>query len=138
MAKRFELQERLSRDAALSGISVLGVDPGAMSTGIMRNGSWFNRVIVMRAVSLVAPVTTRLQGNKSMLRTTSKSAADALRACFDTETLGERPRAMYLDGSEEKTAGAEARDVKNREILWHDSIGYVELKEGDTALQYWR
>ncbi len=78
-----------------------------MSTGIMRNGSWFNRVIGHEGCFTRGACHHAAPGQQELLRTTSKSAADALRACFDTETLGERPRAMYLDGSEEKTAGAE-------------------------------
>ena len=89
---RYELQERLDQDPALSKISVLGVDPGAMGTGLLRNSSWFLRNVAMKGVSMVvAQIATKLQPN-GMLRTTSKSAADVLRAAFDTDALGEHQR----------------------------------------------
>ncbi len=110
-----------------------------MGTSLMRHASWFSRTITMKLiVPLLAPIAIRIQGNKSPLRTTSKSAADALRACFDTQTLGNRPRAVYLDGNEQKAASDEARDETKRTTLWRDSIVYAGLKEGDTILREWR
>lgn len=117
---------------------MLGLDPGGMGTGLMRNASWLNRTLVMKvALPIVAPIAQRFQANPPV-RTPSKSAGDALRACFDTETLGQRPRALYLDGTAERMTSAEARDEAKRAMLWKDSAEYVQLREGDTVLRDWR
>jgi len=109
-----------------------------MGTGLMRNASWLNRTLIMKvALPMLAPLVSRLQANP-VLRTTSKSAEDALRACFDTETLGERPRALYLDGTVERETGAEARDQVKRTRLWKDSTEYAQLHDGDTILKHWK
>lgn len=84
----------------------------------------------------MAPIATKLRRNGD-LRTTRKSSADALRACFDVETLGEHPHAVYLNGTEEQETNPEADDEKKRETLWRDSVAYVELREGETALKDW-
>ncbi len=135
---RYELQERLDQDPALSNISVLGVDPGAMGTGLLRNSSWFLRNVAMKGVSMVvAPIATKLQPN-GMLRTTAKSAVDVLRAAFDTAALGEHPKATYLDGDQVQEPSEEARDAGKRTLLWNDSVRYAELSDGDTLLARWR
>src|SRR5207248_604197 len=39
-----ELQHRMNTDPQLKNVCILGVDPGAMSTGLQRHASWFIRV----------------------------------------------------------------------------------------------
>lgn len=132
---RYELQNRLSRDPALSNVSVLCLDPAAMATNLMRHASWFNRTMIMKvAIPLMAPIATMMQPNGD-LRTTTKSATDAMRACFDTEILGDHPRALYLNGTEQQETSPEARDESKRAMLWRDSIAYVGLKDDETALK---
>jgi len=136
--RRHELQSRLTGDPSLGGISVLGIDPGAMGTGLMRNASWLSSTLIMKVVlPLTAPLSTRLQNNGAV-RTTTKSATDALRACFDTEALGEKPRGVYLNGTAVKETGAESRDRVKRKALWEDSVRLVGLGAGETALREWR
>jgi hypothetical protein len=124
-------------DPALSNISVLGVDPGAMSSDLLRNNTWMTSSMIKYGLVVLAPISEYFQPNGSY-RTTSKSAADVLRACFDTETLGEHPQALYLNGTEEKETSAESRDPAKRKMLWTDSVRYVDLKEGETVLSGWK
>lgn len=103
----------------------------------MRHANWLNRMMIIKiAIPLTAPMATKFQPNGN-LRTTSKSSADALSACFDMETLGEHPKAVYLNGTEEQETNPEARDEKKRAMLWRDSVAYIKLKEGETALKDW-
>lgn len=73
-----------------------------------------------------------------VLRTNVKSAEDVLKACFDTKTIGEYPKAVFLNGSEKANSSLESRDEKKQKTLWVDSLKLVGLKEGDTVLQNWR
>jgi NAD(P)-dependent dehydrogenase (short-subunit alcohol dehydrogenase family) len=133
-----ELQERLSRDAALAGVGVLLVDPGAMSTSLMRRAGWLDRLKTSkRVMSLAAPLATWAQPN-GPLRTTAKSAQDVLRAAFDKETLGERPRAVYLNGTDDWQPSKVAQNGELRKKLWADSVKMAGLAAGETALGEWQ
>ncbi|KAJ9133876.1 Protochlorophyllide reductase B, chloroplastic [Pleurostoma richardsiae] len=133
-----ELQARLDKDPALSNISVVGLDPGGMASTLLRRATWFKRVILTGLLLRAASTAMAWVAPNGALRPTSKSAADALRACFDTKTLGEHPRALYLNGSQEGQTGKEARDVAKRMALWRDSVAYARLQDGETVLASWR
>ncbi len=108
-----------------------------MATTVVRNAHWFMRVVVVGTIiPLLAPLMTWLSPN-GLLRTPAKSAADVLRAAFDTRTLGDHPKELYLNGSAPVVTGAEARDPKKRAMLWHDSVGYTKLTAKDTVLKDW-
>lgn len=130
-----ELQRRLNSDPALSGISVLGVDPGLMPTKITTGGlGW----LIGSIYTLVMHISGRLQPNGT-LRLKAKSAAEVLAAAVSTEPpFGERPKSLYMNGSEPKDVGVEAHDEDKRASVWQASISYAELKEGQTCLVDWR
>ncbi|KAI0180745.1 NAD(P)-binding protein [Hypoxylon sp. FL1284] len=134
-----ELAQRVSKDPALSKISVLGLDPGGMQSSLARRGPWVVRVLILQIIMpLFAPLATWLNPNGD-LRTTSKSAADTIHASFDTDGgLGEHPNGLYLNGSLVSETGAEAKDETKRRRLWSESLGYAGIKEGDTVLADWR
>ncbi|KAF5504225.1 Short-chain dehydrogenase TIC 32 [Colletotrichum fructicola] len=44
----------------------------------------------------------------------------------------------YLDGTQPVEVSAEANDLEKRQILWRDSVGYVKLQKGETALADWK
>lgn len=44
----------------------------------------------------------------------------------------------YLDGTQPVEVSAEASDLEKRQILWRDSVGYVNLQKGETALADWK
>lgn len=73
-----------------------------------------------------------------MLRTVSKSATDVLGAAFDTMRLGERPKGVYLNGSEIGDTSAEAKDAAKQRELWEASVRYTALGPGDTILSHWQ
>ncbi|ROV92427.1 hypothetical protein VPNG_09606 [Cytospora leucostoma] len=130
-----ELQRRLDRDPALSNISVLGVDPGAMSTGMPRLASWFIRVLLFQ---IIFPIVAYLAPN-GPIRTTQKSASHVLQAAFDSgPALGEFPKDRYLDGTEPRETSAESRDPQKRDLVWKTSVHLAQLKEGETALVNWQ
>ncbi|KAI1804562.1 NAD(P)-binding protein [Daldinia bambusicola] len=134
-----ELARRISQDPALSKVAVLGLDPAAMRSGISRRSGWFVRIFIMNVLfPLLAPIMTWLNPNGD-LRTTWKSAGDVIHACFDTDGgLGEYPNGLYLNGSAVADVGPEAKDETKCRRLWTDSLGYANVKEGDTVLADWR
>lgn len=135
-----ELQRRLDVDPKLKNISVLGVDPGTVPTGLSRHSPWFIRVLMFQ---IIFPFVAILQawhnpkGNNS-IRTASKSAVDVLAAAFDSNPLlGERPKGLYLDGSERSETSAESKDPQKRDMLWKDSVRYTQLSGHETMLVNW-
>ncbi|KAL1865528.1 hypothetical protein Daus18300_007173 [Diaporthe australafricana] len=129
-----ELQHRLDSDPKLSGISILGVDPGLMPTKITTGGLG---LIIGSIFTLVMHISGRIWPNGT-LRLKHKSADDVLAAAFDTkEPFGERPKALYMNGSELKHVGVEAQDAEKRASVWKASIDYAGLKEGETCLTAW-
>ncbi|KAF4512434.1 hypothetical protein G6O67_001574 [Ophiocordyceps sinensis] len=130
-----ELATRLGKDAKLSGISVIGLDPGGMSSDILRRGSFVRRVVTMKvAVPVLAAVLVRLSANAAV-RPTWKSAADVVRACFEIEAPG---RALYLNGTEELETARDARDAGKRRALWSYGLEAAGIGGGDTALADWQ
>ena len=140
---RYELQRRLDRDPALSNISIVGLDPGGMPSGIMRRASFVQRVVINKlAGTLLAPLMTWLSPN-GILRTPAKSAHDALMAVFGDEESArgkekKPPKALYFDGSKVATPSAEARDPEKAAVLWNKSLEYTGVKEGQTCLSDWQ
>jgi hypothetical protein len=133
---RRELSERISKDSALSGVSVLGLDPGAMPSNLGERGTLVLRIIFKAFMPLVNPVMSKLKPN-GMLRTTAQSATDVIRAAFDSRVLGEKPNGVYMDGSAISDVGAEAKDKRKRERLWLDSVTWAGIHNGDTVLENW-
>jgi hypothetical protein len=133
---RYELQRRLNTDPTLSNISVIGLDPGWVSTAIGRN-SPMNTAIIW-TFQYLAPVLNYFWPNH-YVRTATKTGDDLVRVCFDQEKFGEYPKALYVDGSEiEARMNEEARDEKKREKLWKGSLRYAGIKEYDTVLVGWK
>lgn len=54
-------------------------------------------------------------------RTVEKTGRDLLYACFDTKKLGERPGAVYLNGSERAESSVESRVLEKQDELWRES-----------------
>jgi len=110
-----------------------------MSTGIARRQQWLINFIIFK---IVVPIATAIMSHinpNGTFRTTTKSAADVLAAGLDCNpVLGEKPKCLYLQGSELARMSPEAEDPKKLSILWADSIRYADLKEGDTILVNWQ
>ncbi|KAI1428869.1 hypothetical protein F5Y12DRAFT_638734 [Xylaria sp. FL1777] len=133
-----ELAKRLKTDPKLSAIAALAIDPAAMPTQLTRRTpNKFLKVMSLVAGPLMS-VMSRFQPPNSHYRTTAQSANDVINAAFDTEKLGERPDGIYLDGCEISDVGPEAKDAAKSERVWKDSLGYAQIKEGDTVLAAWR
>lgn len=130
-----ELQRRLDRDPVLGNISILGVDPGSMSTNLQRHAPWFIRVVIFK---VIFPIVAYLAPN-GPIRTTQKSASHILQAAFDSgPALGEFPKDKYLDGTEPRETSAESNDSKKRDLVWKTSVRLAQLKEGETILADWQ
>ncbi|OTA97029.1 hypothetical protein M434DRAFT_392210 [Hypoxylon sp. CO27-5] len=132
-----ELQQRLNEDPLLSNITVLGIDPGWMATGIARRHPSYSfiRIImpwVASALSWLKP--------SSMFRTPNQSAENVTAVMFGNNdaTSGAKPKGLYFKGTMQAEVSTEARDKDKRQMVWRDSVGYAKLKEGDTILMNWR
>jgi hypothetical protein len=135
-----ELQRRLDQDTKLHNISVLGIDPGMVSTGISRrHGVWLFRICWNYLLPTIAAVMVYWMPNGS-IRSVKKSASDIVAAALadGPAPLSARPKALYLDGSQVGARNAEAKDPAKGAMLWRDTLRYAQLKEGETCLENWR
>lgn len=129
-----ELQRRLDTDPALSRICVLSVDPGSMPGNLTRRGPWYIRLLMFKLIMpLLAPLMAWLQPN-GPLRTLDLGAADVIAGAFRGSPP---PKGGYFYGSRVEEMTAEAQDVKKRERLWVETVGYTGLKDGETNLKGW-
>ena len=87
-------------------------------------------------VPTLAPLALRFSPN-GFFRTPDKSATDVLLAAFDVEKLGEYPEAVYLNGDTPDIPSEESRDAAKQKQLWTETLKFVNLVEGDTALKNW-
>lgn len=122
----------------LSRVCVLGIDPGSISTNLVRRGPWLIRVFIFKIiVPFLARLAVWLQPN-GPIRTIDVGTADILAASLEPgEPVGESPKAMYFYGSRVEEMTKEARDEKKRARLWKDTLRYTGLKEGETVLKNW-
>lgn len=107
-----------------------------MPSTLTRRGGRLIQAVSQVVNPVIAGPLTWLQPN-GYVRTCEKSAGDLLRAAFDTETLGEHPKRVYLNGTDPLQPSGEATDGEKRGMLWRDSVRYVGLSAGDTALVDW-
>ncbi|KAF5012235.1 hypothetical protein FDECE_1694 [Fusarium decemcellulare] len=131
-----ELAERLGRDPELSGVSVVGLDPGAMGSGLTRRGRFFLfKFLVQWILPIIAPIAVKLNPNATF-RPLWKSARDALRLCFEVDVPA--GKLLYLNGTDELETAKEARDGAKRKALWAYGLEAAQIKQGDTLLQDWQ
>ncbi|KAF4981137.1 hypothetical protein FZEAL_3007 [Fusarium zealandicum] len=131
-----ELAGRLARDPALSQISVVGLDPGAMSSDLTRRGGFLLRVVMIKwLLPTFASFAVKFSPNGSM-RPMWKSAGDAVRLCFEVDVPA--GKLLYLNGTDELETGREARDGASRKGLWAYGLEAAQIKQGDTILQEWQ
>ncbi|KAF4911612.1 Short-chain dehydrogenase TIC 32 [Colletotrichum viniferum] len=133
-----ELEKRLAADPALKGVTSIGIDPGTMGTGMLRRSHWLIRNFP-RWILIAAVTKTReyfWPGSTGPMRTVHVSARDIMEAGMNDQ--GNVAGGAYLDGTQPVEVSAEASDLEKRQILWRDSVGYVKLQKGETALADWK
>lgn len=135
----FELQRRLDLDPRLQNISVLGIDPGLVNTGIVRRSNWFMRVLLWQwLLPTIAWAVLRFIPN-GPFRSKKKSAGDIIAAAVGNgpPPLCSRPKGLYLNGSALGVRNPEARDPAKAAMVWQDTVRYTKLEKGETSLIYW-
>lgn len=136
-----ELQRRLDQDPVLKNVSVLGIDPGLVNTGIVRrSGSWFLRVLLWQFLLPAIAVILVYFFPNGPLRPAGKSASDIVAAALKSgpPPLSARPKGLYLNGSELGVRNPEAKDPTKGAMLWRDTLRYTQLEERETCLENWR
>lgn len=132
----YELQQRLSQDSRLQDISVVGVDPGTMVSGLQRNAPWFIRVVLFR---VIFPFIVWLKPHGELVRPPSRSARDVLDAAFGiVGDDGAAPKGLYFDGNKRFETSQEAKNPNKRALVWGETVKFAGLKEGDTILGNWQ
>jgi hypothetical protein len=71
-------------------------------------------------------------------RTPKKFGQDMLFACFDEKTLGEHPKALYLNGTKVQKPSDESLDESKQKQLWEGTIAIAGIREVDTVLRDWK
>lgn len=105
-----------------------------MPGNLTRRGPWFIRLLMFKLIMpWLAPLMAWLQPNGPM-RTLKLGAADVIAGAF---WRSPPPKGGYFYGSRVEEMTAEAQDVKKRERLWVETVGYTGLKEGETILKNW-
>ena len=133
---RQELDKRLASDPVLSSITVIGLDPGGMSSDLGRRGDFVFRVVKMKWLMPVAGAINTYFDPNGPLRTSSKSAGDVLRACFDIDVASNEH--LYLNGTDKIEVAKDAQDVEKRKSLWKYGVEAAAIKAGDTVLKDWQ
>lgn len=129
-----ELQQRLTADAQLSKIRVIGVDPGTMVTGMTRGAPWAIRVLMFQ---IVIPLALILAPNNGTIRPPSISASHILRAAaLDLTPLQQDP--AYLNGTEPLETSPESQDPTKRALVWTESAKLAGLQGNETVLANWQ
>ncbi|KAK7992872.1 hypothetical protein PG988_001666 [Apiospora saccharicola] len=133
---------RIAADPALSTLTIVAVDPGAMPSNLMRErGTPLLRFMADWLLPWLVPILSWFRPNGDF-RTTVQSARDVLRAAGlvpggDTLKSPEL-NGTYFDGSKVGEVGPEAKDNVKCKTLWTDGIRFAEVQEGDTVLADWR
>ncbi|KAI0157385.1 putative short-chain dehydrogenase [Xylariaceae sp. FL1272] len=134
-----ELQARLNADpqASLGNICVLGLDPGTMISGLQRLAPWFIRVLLFQ---WIYPLLLYLKPDGGRIRSTSKSADDALELVFGAVNGqgGELPKDGYYDGRAPMETGEESRDEMKRKLVWAETVRLTGLVGSETVLSKWQ
>jgi hypothetical protein len=112
---------------------VLILDPAIVGgTGMARDAPLRTRVF-LRLMSYIQVIAVLLWPN-GLRRTPAKVGRDTIYACFDAQTLGEHPNALYLDGTRVGRSGEETYDEEKWGRLWESGLKSVGLGEEDAGL----
>jgi hypothetical protein len=131
-----ELQQRANNDPTLGNLSVVGVDPGTMISGLQRLAPWFIRVVLFQ---VIYPLIVYFKPNGDTVRTPARAAGDVLEAAFGEVGLGgSPPKDLYFDGRQLTETSAESKETAKRRLVWTETARYAGLKEGDTVLVDWQ
>lgn len=131
-----ELQRRANNDPTLGNLSVMGVDPGTMISGLQRLAPWFIRVVLFQ---VIYPLILYFQPNGETVRPPARAAGDVLEAAFGEVGLdGSKPKDLYFNGRQLTETSAESKDRAKRQLAWTETVRYGGLKEGDTVLVDWQ
>ncbi|KAI0885805.1 putative short-chain dehydrogenase [Annulohypoxylon maeteangense] len=130
-----ELQRRMDRDPVLNKVSILGVDPGTMTTGLQRHANWIIRVLMFK---IIYPIIAIFMPN-GLVRSTAKSASQVLEAAFESNpTYGEFPKDSYYFDTKPFETSTESKDLRKRDLVWKESVKYAHLEPGETILADWQ
>jgi hypothetical protein len=110
-------------------------------TDLARESSIWVRVFYRYILYPIAAVCVRIWPN-GLLRTAAKSGGDVLWAAFSDDTLakdrnkgeGEEEGAIYLNGRQIGMPGERARDRKDQEWVWEQTLRMLGLREDDLAV----
>ncbi|KAE9374702.1 NAD(P)-binding protein [Stipitochalara longipes BDJ] len=134
----YELQRRLDRDPEMQNISCLLEDPGLVAgTTLLTPMPFYIRWIIMYLMIPIGIIGSLLWTN-GRFRTTVAVGRALVWCSWDTATLGQRPKGLYVNGMEISASSKETYDEVKQGRLWRESAEIVGLKEGEVALTGWK
>lgn len=129
-----ELQARLNADASLQKISIVGVDPGTMITGLQRLAPWIIRVLIFQ---IIYPLVLYFKPDGATIRAPSRSASDVLEATFATGDGEDAFKDKYFNGRTPFETSEESKNATARELVWKETVKLAGLKPEETVLAKW-
>jgi hypothetical protein len=119
----------------MQNISCILEDPGLVAgTTLLTSMPFYIRWVIMYLMVPICFIWSLLFTN-GRFRTTETVGKTLVWSCWDTVTLGERPKGLYLDGTEISASSKETYDEVKQGRLWKESAEIVGLKEGEVALK---
>ena len=122
----------------MENISCLLEDPGLVAgTTLLTPMPFYIRWIIMYLLVPLGIIGSFLWTN-GRFRTKTAVGRALVWCSWDTATLGERPKALYVNGMEISSSSKETYDEVKQERLWRESAAVVGLKDGEVALKGWK
>jgi hypothetical protein len=122
----------------MQNVSCLLEDPGLVGgTTLLTPMPFYIRWIIMYLMVPIQAIWVLIFTN-GRFRTPTQVGRDLVWCCWDTKTLGEKPKGLYLNGTEISKSSVETLDEKKQGRLWKESWELVGLKEGEVGLKDWK
>lgn len=107
---------------------------------IRQSDSWFLRFVMFKLMLPVLAVLWLWFWPNGAFRTLQKSSRDVISAALECgpPPLSERPKGLFLNGSERGVYNDEAKEPVKGDVVWRGSVRYARLVEGETVLENWK
>jgi len=122
----------------MQNISCVLEDPGLVAgTTLLSPMPFYIRWIIMYLLVPLGIIGSLLWTN-GRFRTKTAVGRALVWCSWDTMTLGERPKGLYVNGMEISASSKETYDEVKQDRLWRESADVLGLKDGDVALKGWK
>ena len=128
-----ELQRKLDQ-SKFNKVSIITMDPAAVGgTNLTRHFPLVMYILLSIVMIPIQWVWTMIFPN-GRFRTAAKAGADLVFACFDTITLGDCPKAVYLNGTDISDSSPETHDEAKQRRLWVETAQLLKGKSRELEM----